>query len=148
MTIQSTHTRKFQWKWVGITIAAYVVLYVLPILVTGGAFSRTVPGHTADILLGIWSFAGIIIIAAVVGYLSEGVTLWEPAVGAALLLTAALAVVAVQIFRSPVGHKWTLWHVVAPMLVMVAIVFLLSLLGAWFGEFAQRLWRKKPPESA
>ena len=33
-------------------------------------------------------------------------------------------------------------------LVIMAGVFLLSLLGAWLGERAQKLWRAKPHEHA
>lgn len=143
----SAQFRKFQWKWVGITIAAYVVLYVLPNLIALGVFSHGAPGHAADILLSIWSFAGIIVIAAAVGYLSEGITLWEPAVAASLLLVVALAISALRILFSPVGDKLTVFHMAVHMIVMVAIVFLLSLLGAWLGERAQKLWRKQPPES-
>ena len=148
MSEQSTHASKFQWRWVGITIVAYVVFYVLPLLLAGGEFSQSVPGHAAMVFRGIWSFAGIIIIAAVVGYVSEAVTLWEPAVGASLLLTAAIAYGAVRLFLSPMGKKLPVFHVLAPMIVVVIIVFLLSLLGAALGELAQKLWRTKPPKSA
>ena len=146
MTEQSTHTRKFQWKWVGITIAVYVVLYVLPILITGGTFTHSNPGYTAHFLFGFWSFAGIIIIAAAVGYLSKDITLWEPAVGASLLLTTALVAIGGEIFLSPVAHKMSLFHMLGPWVIMVAVVFLLSVVGAWLGERAQNR-RTKPPES-
>ena len=148
MTEPTMPVRKLQWKWVGITIGFYVLFYVLPILIASGAFSRNAPGRLAYIFLAIWCFAGMIINAAVVGYLSEGVTIWEPVVGAAFLATLALAVEAFRILGSPAGDRPSMFlHIIAPILFLIAISFILSLIGAWLGERAQKLWKKKPPEA-
>ena len=152
MTIQSTHTRKFQWKWVGITIGAYFVVYVLPILIAGGAFSSNVQGHTADVFIGIWSFAGIITIAALVGYFSEGFALWEPVVAALFLATVALPIRAVQrqISHSPFGYTLSLDLIIKQLIIPLAIVFVLSLLGSGLGRALgehRNSEGQKPPES-
>jgi lysylphosphatidylglycerol synthetase-like protein (DUF2156 family) len=142
MTEPTTPVKRFQWKWVGMTVFFYVLFYVLPIVV----FASVVHGRIADILISIWSFAGIIIVAAVVGYLSEGVTIWEPAVGAALLTAIACVVAAIELIRSSVGHRLSVFHLILPFIILVPFAFALSLFGAWFGERAQKLWKKKTPE--
>ena len=78
MDEQSSRITKIHWKWVGITLLLYLVFYPSPMLL---AHYLLAP-KAAEIFIGSWLFAGIIIIGAVTGYLSEGVTLLEPAIGA------------------------------------------------------------------
>jgi uncharacterized protein YhhL (DUF1145 family) len=147
MTEASKSAKKLQWKWVGITIAFYLLFYVLPVLLLSGAFSRGAPGPVAIMVLAVWCFAGVFINAAVVAYLSKGTTLWEPVLGASVLVTIALAVEAFRVLISPLGERHSVFlHVIAPIMLWMALVFILSLTGAWFGKRAQKLWKKKPPE--
>ena len=77
--MQST-PKKFQWKWVGISLLMYIVFYFLPLtLVPGGMFSGTIVTKASATFIGVWSFAGMIIIPAVAGYMPKGVTIKEPA---------------------------------------------------------------------
>jgi len=122
-------SNKLQWKWVGITIAMYAVFYLLPLFLIRGV-----------LLAGAWIFAGAIIISAVVGYLSKGITIWEPAIaGAGLFLLIFL--VMIILFPHPPLRAYI------AMVITMSVIFLLSLLGAWMGERAQKLWKTKPPES-
>ena len=140
MSEQSSTTKKLQWKWVGITLLLYVVLYPAPVVI---AYYLLAPKVTA-IFIGSWSFAGIIIIGAIAGYLSEGVTLWEPAIaGAGLVFLFILGI----IIFIPLPQRDRIFHAIILIVIMMAIVFLLSLLGAWLGERAQKLWKTKSPES-
>jgi hypothetical protein len=137
MAESSTQSKKLQWKWVGISFLMYVVFYLLPLVILGKVF-----GINNQALFGIWVFGGVIIVAAVAGYLSEGVTIWEPAIAGAGLVF--LWVIFILLF---VHRHYSISRDIVPLLIAISIVFLLSLLGAWFGERAQKLWKTKTPES-
>lgn len=146
MAESTTQSKKFEWKWVGITFVMYVVLYLLPILLAFGFLGVRFGGHAMDIFLSIWSFAGIIIISALCGYLSKGVTIWEPAMASLTLATIVLTYLAFKILSASIGGRISAFHVIVPALVMLVTVLFLSLLGAWLGELAQSLWRKESPQ--
>jgi Na+/citrate or Na+/malate symporter len=130
----STQSKKLQWKWVGISVLLYAVFYLLPLLIL----------MRMDNPIGAaWLFAGIIVIAAIAGYLSEGVTIVEPAIASAGLIL--LFFIATMVF---IPRQVDMIRAVIPMAFVMAGVFLLSVLGAWLGERAQKLWRTKPSESA
>lgn len=143
MSEQSSNPKKLQWKWVGITLLLYVVLYPTPLVI---AYYLLAP-RDVQIFIGMWLFAGIIIIGAVAGYLSEGVTLWEPAIASAgfIALFFALSFIAIAIQGGgPAGL--TFFQSVMQIVIAIVIFFLFSLLGAWIGERAQKLWRSKSPQ--
>jgi peptidoglycan/LPS O-acetylase OafA/YrhL len=142
MTDSSIQPKKLQWKWVGITYAMYLLLYLLPMYLVGNFITDKISVQ----LVGGWMFGGIIIIAALAGYLSKGVTIWEPAIAGAGLVLAFFIVVTVyvKVFINPsYSYSGEFFGILIPMI----IVFLLSLLGAWLGERAQKLWKTKSPES-
>ncbi len=146
MTELTKKPGKLEWNWVAITFGMYVVLYLLPILFGFGFFTGRSGGRGMDLFLGIWTFAGIIVIAAVCGYLSKGVTIWEPALAGLGLATIVLLFLAYKIVFASAAHRMPLFHLVVPALALLGTVFVLSLLGAWLGELAQRLWKAGPPE--
>jgi hypothetical protein len=127
----STESTALQWKWVGITFVLYAVFYLLPLFLLGSV---------AETFSDIWVFAGIVIVAAIAGYWSPGVTIWEPAIaGGGLIFLFFLGFLTLD----PPKDRVVL--TVVPMLIVLMIVFLLSLFGAWLGERAQIRWRKKSP---
>jgi len=126
-------TKKLQWKWIGISIVLYAVFYVLSLVFLA---------NSGGVIAAIGVFAGIILVAAVAGFLSEGVTLWEPAIADAGLML--LFLVGMLVF---IPRQIDVRGAVFGMTIVAIVVFLLSLLGAWFGERAKKLWRTKPPES-
>ena len=143
MNEQSSVKQKLQWKWIVITLLFYIVLYPSPLLL---AHYLLAP-KAATIFIGIWLFAGISIIGAIAGYLSEGVTLWEPAIAAGVFIDLFLMIMAilVKIFGGgPVGL--TFFQSFIHLIVITVIFFFFSLLGAWIGERAQKLWKTKSPE--
>ncbi len=126
-----TSSKKLEWKWVGITLILYAVFYLLPLFFLF---------RIAEFLGDAWLFSGIIIIAAVAAYLSKGITIWEPAIaGAGLFLLFFIGMII--FFRLPPFRAYI------AIVITMAIVFLMSLLGAWLGERAQKLWKAKSPES-
>jgi len=139
MSEQSSNTKKLQWKWVGITLLLYVVFYPLPSVI---AYYLLTP-KAFQIFFGMWLFAGIIIIGAVAGYLSEGVTLWEPAIAAA----GFIALFLIAMIIPPGGPAGlTVFQSVVQFVTIIVVFFFFSLLGAWIGERAQKLWKSKSPQ--
>jgi hypothetical protein len=130
---------KLQWKWVGITFIFYVLFYFLPLVV----MTEVLP----DLLIipGIWMFGGIVIVAAVAGYLSEGVTIWEPAIAAAGLIVLLFGYTALVVF--PMFFRGAFLRGVVFVVIPAATVFVLSLTGAWLGERAQKARKDKPAET-
>ncbi len=135
-----TPPRKLQWKWVGISLLMYIVFYFLPLsLVPGGFLSASIVTKASTIFIGIWSFAGLFIIGATAGLISKGVTIKEPAIAAVCL--AILWLVAIQI-RINIAVRLTKESLIG-LLIAFATVFLVALVGAWFGEFVQKVSKSK-----
>ena len=133
MPDESTSSGGFQWKWVWITLGMFIVFYILPIL--GATIIR---GEAGSKLIGGWSFAGILVITAITGYLSRGVTIWEPAVAGGML--TILWYLGFQLVAAMKGIPLRL-DLGQLLLIMIAI-FGLSLVGAGLGEGIQNAARK------
>ncbi len=134
MTEPSAAPRKLQWGWIGMSIVLYAVLYLVPLMIFT---MRSGP------LSFIWLFAGVVIVAALAGFLSKGVTSIEPAIAGAVLIFLFFITMIILI----PGQIYILGAVIGRVIIM-ALVFLLSLLGAWMGERAQKLWRtQSTPET-
>jgi hypothetical protein len=133
MQEESSSSGGLQWKWVWITLGMFIVFYIVPIL--GAAIIR---GEVGSKLIGGWSFGGILVITAIAGYLSRGVTIWEPAVaGGMLTILWYLGFQLVATMRE-IPIKLDLGQV---LLIMIA-VFGLSLVGAGLGEGIQNAAKK------
>ncbi len=130
-----TPSGKLQWKWVGITFVFYLLFYLLPLVLA----IEFLPN--ALIIPGVWIFGGIIIVAAVAGYVSEGVTIWEPAIAAGGLTILLLGYTAIFVF--PMAFRGAFLRGILFVILPSLIVFILSLTGAWMGERAQRVWKSK-----
>ena len=140
MAEEPAASNTFQWRWVGITFGLYVVLYLLPILLVG----NTSPGATmsagSKLFVGIWSFLGIIILSGISGYLSEGVTIWEPAIAG--LFAVLLWFIILLVSFSQRGSQMS-FEFVPYLIGMMLVIFLLSLFGAIAGERLQEFRNKK-----
>lgn len=137
-------TGKFQWLWVVITLVMYIVLYLFPLYLFGGAFSSGFPVHAQRMFSGTWVFAGIIVTAGLAGFMSKGITIWEPVVG-------SIGFIALVILMNELAHVITggTFHLqVRDNLTTLVFFFLLSLLGSWLGELWQKALLKKgaPPK--
>jgi hypothetical protein len=143
MNEQPSVKQKLQWKWIVITLLFYIVLYPSPLLL---AHYLLAP-KAAALFIGIWLFAGISIVGAIAGYLSEGVTLWEPAIAAGVFIDLFIVIMATLMKKfggGPVGL--TFFQSFVQLIVITVFFFFFSLLGAWIGERAQKLWKTKSPE--
>jgi hypothetical protein len=98
-----------------------------------------------DKIIGGWTFGGILVIAAVSAMLSKGVTIWEPAVGGALMAIGWYVIF--QLLTLTGGNSLRLEA--GKLLVTMATIFGLSLLGAGLGEGIQNVTKKQeePTES-
>ena len=139
MLEESAAPRAFQWKWVWITLGMFIVLYIIPIIA-----ASALRGEVGNKLIGGWSFGGILVITAITGYLSRGVTIWEPAVAGGLL--TILWYLGFQLVATMSGIQLRL-DLGQLLLIMVA-VFGLSLVGAGLGEGIQNAARKLRPSDA
>jgi len=147
MTEPTAPEKKFQWRWVWIPLLMYVVFYFLPLaLVPGGLLTRTIVTKASATFIGIWMFAGVFIIAGVAGFISKGVTIKEPAVAAFCLVVLWGAVVLLRSYIPGGGRQVAILSV--GVLVSAILAGLLALGGAWFGERAQKLWKKQTPTEA
>jgi hypothetical protein len=137
-------TGKFQWLWVVVTLMMYIVLYLFPLYLFGGVFSSGFPAHAQRMFSGTWVFAGIIITAGLAGFISKGVTIWEPVVGSIGFII--LVVLMNELARVLRGGEFHLQ--VRDNVTTLVFFFLLSLLGSWLGESWQKafLKRKEQPK--
>jgi len=143
MADASAQSNKLQWKWVGIAFLLEVVFYLLPILLVSDVFGNSVISIKAEMFIGAWSFGGAILLPAIAGLLSEGITIWEPAIAGVLLV--AIWYIAFRLFFARYITPGISEDVPYLILIMV-LIFLLSLLGAWYGERVQKLWGTKTSE--
>lgn len=140
MTDSQDQEKKFQWKWVWITVGMFAVFYVLPIMAVS-SFRLTF----GDKIIGGWTFGGILVIAAVSAMLSKGVTIWEPAVGGALMAIGWYVIFQLLTLTGENSPRLE----AGKLLVTMATIFGLSLLGAGLGEGIQNVTKKQeePTES-
>ena len=127
MDISKNPLTQLQWKWVWLSLAFYVVFYLLPLTIVLGI--EMIPLAMTKYVGGVWVFGGIVIVAALAAYFSPGVTIWEPAVasaGLAILLFILRLII-------PTERATFLTEAVVP----IFAIFALALLGAWMGEKAQ-----------
>jgi len=138
MDEQSPESNKLQWKWIAITFVMYLVFYLLP-LAAVAYLTRGTESAVGNYFIGTWMFGGLIIVAAVAAYVSTGITIFEPAIASGTMI-----VLWVMMFSLFVPYaRFDIMRDALPTLGIIAIVFILSLIGAWLGERAQKIWKPK-----
>jgi hypothetical protein len=124
--------KEIRWNWVGITLAMYLLLYVAPIA-AGVWFSLPEePDGIVAIFLGVWLFGGMVLVSGLAGYLSEGVTIVEPALAAAILFIIGMLVERASLKSQPRSLTDILANI-----GILSVIFVLAVLGAWYGEKIQ-----------
>jgi hypothetical protein len=139
MDEQSSSSKKIQWKWVAITFVLYVIFYLLPLFV----IVPLLKGAIVTMIIGAWITGGIIIVAAAAAYLSKGITIIEPAIAGALMVILLFFIMSLYMVYTQPGVRFDITHGIPETVGTIIIVFALSLLGAWLGERAQKLWKSK-----
>src|SRR3990172_7476745 len=114
MESQETKTGSIQWKWVGFSFLMYLLFYLLPIMIIGRATAGTSMFKVVQMMTVAWAFGGIPIIAAVAAYFSKGVTLFEPAFAAILLIIVTLF--AMMIFTNV---RWDSQHLLRDVILPI-----------------------------
>jgi hypothetical protein len=136
MDEQSSSSNKLQWKWVAVTFVLYLVFYLLPIVAVA-YLTRNTTSSIGNLFIGTWMFGGLIIVAGVAAYVSTGITVFEPAIA-----SATMVIMWVIIFSLFVPYaRFDVTRDALTALGIICVVFFLSLVGAWLGERAQKLWR-------
>ncbi len=133
-------TKPFQWKWVWLSLLMYILFYFLPLaLIPGGVLTDTSLTSGQGFFVTFWIFAAPVLIAAVAGYLSKGVTIKEPTVAALGLIL--LWSIAVQI-RLNSAFQFSTTNVLQ-ILVGLVVIGILAFIGAWLGERIQSAGQNK-----
>lgn len=139
MDKQSSSSKKIQWKWVAITFVLYLIFYLLPIAVALELLKENI----AAVIVGVWLFGGIIIVAAVAAFFSKGITIIEPAIAGALMVTLLIVISLLYMIYTHPGTRFSITQGMPFTIGIICIVFVLSLAGAWIGERAQKLLGSK-----
>ena len=150
---QTKGSFSLDWRWIVAGYCYLILFHLLPTYLIGGSSGfflvLRLPGEGGissslepfDVGM-IWLFAGVAVVAFIVGWKSKGFTILEPALSGALYaLTTALAL---HQFASARVRDREVLAVVFWMLIVV----ILSAASAWMGEaIQQRKLRKKekPP---
>ena len=135
MVDQSSDSNKIQWKWIAITFFLYLIFYLLPIAAVA-YLTRDTGSNIGHLFIGAWLFGGLILVAAVAAYVSTGITIFEPAIASATMI-----ILWIIIFSLLVPYaRFDIRRDALPALGIICVVFVLSLVGAWLGELAQKLW--------
>ncbi|MEE9186758.1 MAG: hypothetical protein V3U10_01865 [Bacteroidota bacterium] len=139
---RSGEGRKFDWNWFAISLAMYLIFYIAPLSLSVGITDYTSWIHG---FFSTWLFAGVIIIAGITAYLSKGVTIWEPALAALLMMV--IYTIGVYGVRSVMyGDKsYLVRYSVMDAFWPVIVVFLLAVFGGWLGEKIQAATVRKKP---
>ncbi|MFA5832593.1 MAG: hypothetical protein WDA22_03850 [Bacteroidota bacterium] len=133
------HKSPFHWKWVGITLLLYILLYYLPLsLVPGGFFTHTIVTTTSIKIIGAWSFAGIFIIAGISAFLAKVNIIIETIIACVCL--GILFLVSNQIkFQATLEYNFT---VLRELLTGAILVLSIASIGSWFGRQIQKSRRE------
>jgi hypothetical protein len=136
MNDHSSSANKLQWKWVVITFVLYLVFYLLPIVAVA-YLTRNTASSIGNLFIGTWMFGGLIIVAGVAAYISTGITIFEPAIA-----SGSMVILWVIIFSLFVPYaRFDVTRDALTALGIICVVFILSLVGAWLGERAQKIWK-------
>lgn len=138
--MNATDEKRFQWKWVLISLVMYLFLYFIPLsLMPGGILSGQPITGISSLIIGIWSLGGMFVVSGVTGYISSGVTIKEPAVAAVVLMV--IWYFAVQIRFNDALHTTTQSYFI--LLLSLLMIGILAVAGAWWGEMMQKAAVKK-----
>ena len=109
-----------QWNWVFVSFFFYFFFCYFPTLTI---YVTTGSEYTLFVYL-----LGFMVSGLLVGYMSSGYTIREPALGAILFVTVFFMTIVVSGTRETLLVGWVIWMVLG---------FFLGLTGAWVGEQLQ-----------
>ena len=138
-----TQQTKLQWRWVGISFLIFAVFYIVPLVLVGGIFEDHVIGKISGMFVGGWVFGGILIISATIGYIFKKITILEPSLAAA----SVVAVFFITFFILQADARLPILPMIVTIGSSALSMFLLSLLGAWFGKRVRQLSKPAASES-
>ena len=154
----STQSKKLEWKWVGIVFSLFLLIYLLPISIAGKVFAHIpeyVVGNAYEsphvhgpqaFFIGSWLIVGVIIITAGSAFFARRSIFWESGISAVLLAIVWFVVY----YSSAVPQRLMILSsdsasYFALSLTVMAMVFYLSLVGAWFGEHLRIALKTRRP---
>lgn len=119
----STHlTAKLEWKWV-------IVGVIVGVAIAGASFLVVIPTFHSTPIQALVLLAGFVVTGAIVGYASPGVTIKEASVAGGMV--ALIMIVLLYATGAALGQD------MLRNLLLLALGFGLSWIGAWVGEKLQ-----------
>jgi len=112
--------KAIQWKWVFVAFFFYLFFSYFPTLTI---YAITGSEYTLFVYL-----LGFVVSGFLVGYISRGYTIREPAIGAVLFVSVFFLTIVVSGTSASLYFGWIIWMLLG---------FFLGLTGAWFGEQLQ-----------
>jgi hypothetical protein len=129
-TIPYSKIFKLDWRWIGLSFCFFVSFHLLP---SHLIYLMRIFSSAATTLYAIWIFAGMAVIGFLIGYKSQGVTIWEAAIASAVYALVLLAAIH-EVWHAGFEFKTSYW--------IIAIIAIATL-SAWFGEYVQAIKEKK-----
>ena len=136
MSVTQSQENSFRWKWFGIAIIMYFVFYYLPlsIVMPGGLLNNSVVTNTSIKFHGAWAFAGIFIIATVLGFIAKDIMIKETVV-------AIICSYIIFLFANHIKLNHTLENnltVIKIIFIGLGILLCMGIAGSWLGNQIQK----------
>lgn len=131
-TIPYSKIFKLDWRWIGLSFCFFVSFHLLPSHII---YLLRIISPKMTVLYSSWMFGGMAVIGFLIGFKSQGVTIWEATIASAVYSIVLLAAIH-QVWGGGIG-VWTPYWIIA--------IIAIATLSAWFGEYVQAIKEKKNP---
>jgi len=120
----------FDVRWVGFGFCFFVTMHLLPAYLM---YQLRFISPALTIVYDVWIFAGIALIAFLIGYISRAVTIVEASI-AGVLYAVVLLAAAHQMWGGPIKMSTSIW---------IYAIFAITTMSAMFGEAIQAMKEKR-----
>ncbi len=128
-TIPYSKIFKLDWRWIGLGFCFFVSFHLLPSHII---YLMRIISPAMTMLYSIWIFAGMAVVGFLIGYKSQGVTIWEATIASAVYAIVLLAAI-LEVWHGGLEFRTSYW--------IIAIIAIATL-SAWFGEYIQAMKEK------
>ena len=136
MSVTQSQENSFRWKWFGIAFIMYFVFYYFPlnIIMPGGFLNNSIVTNTSINIFGAWAFAGIFIIATVLGFIAKDIMIKETVV-------AIICLYIISLFANHIQLNHTFENnlaVIKIVFIGLGILVCMGIAGSWLGNQIQK----------
>jgi hypothetical protein len=118
------------WRWIGLSFCFFICFHLLPSHII---YMVRIISPAMTTLHAVWMFAGMALVGFLIGYKSQGVTIWEAAIASTVYAFVLLSAIN-GLWQAKIEFKTPYW--------IIAIIAIATL-SAWFGEYIQAMNGKK-----